>query len=313
MKAIVAGGAGFVGSHLAKRLLKEGWDVLVIDNLSSGHSHNIPKGAEFKELDLTDGERIKEFSTGSVDAVFHLASPVSLEITFEKPIENFETNDLSTMFLLQWCMKNNVKKFIYASSKNVYGKADSVYVDETDAICPSSPYSVAKVSSEKLCQTYQNKGMETTSLRLFDIYGPGQDLDNVYRGMVGIYMAFVARNEPIAVKWPQDHFRDFVFVGDAVDAFYRCLDSNASGKVYNVATGRKVFVWQLIDHVIETFGHVPEEYPKSFIAQTMQDQFELYGNACLIEKELGWKPMVSLEEGLIMMSPWVKELIEFDE
>lgn len=309
MKAIVTGGAGFIGSHLAKRLLKEGWEVLILDNLSSGHHRNIPKGAQFKELDLTYEDAMDELPKEGVHAVFHLASHVGQELSFEEPVYDFKANGLSTIFLLRWCIKYNVKKFIFASSMNVYGDAETECVDEKGEVRPPSPYAVGKIASEYFCQIYQNFGIETTALRLFNVYGPGQDLDNMRQGMVSIYMAFVARREPILIKGSKDRFRDFVFVDDAVDAFYRCLDTKASGKIYNVATGRKTFVWQLIDQIIEAFGQKTGDYPVIYGEPTLQDQFGLYGNAGLIERELGWKPVVALEAGLKIMSAWAMEYV----
>jgi UDP-glucose 4-epimerase len=130
------------------------------------------------------------------------------------------------------------------------------------------------------------------------------------QGMVSIYMAFVAHNKTLLVKGSKDRFRDFVYIEDAVDAFYRCLDKNASGKIYNVATGRQTFVWQLIDQITEVFGHVPGSYPITYENPTIQDQFGIYGNSKLIHRELGWKPKTSLEEGIRMMSEWVKEYVD---
>ena len=309
MKAIVTGGAGFIGSHLSRKLLQEGWDVLIVDNLSSGHHCNVPYEAEFLELDLTCEEVIKELPTKDIDVIFHLASHVGQELSFEDPIYDLKANSLSTMLLLQWCLNSHVKKFVFASSMNVYGNATTDYVDETVPVSPPSPYAVGKISSEHLCKIYQNFGIETTVFRLFNIYGPGQDLDNLRQGMVSIYMAYVARNEMLMVKGSKDRFRDFVYIEDAVDAIYRSLNKKASGKIYNVATGQKTFVWELIDLITNVFGHAPGSYPITYKDPTIQDQFGLYGNSKLIQSELGWKPEKSIEEGIRIMSEWVKKKI----
>jgi UDP-glucose 4-epimerase len=139
MKAIVTGGAGFIGSHLAKRLLKEGWSVLVIDNLSSGFRHNVPPGAEFKWMDLTQEDSVAQLSKEGVDVVFHLASHVGQELSFERPVYDFKANAFSSLLLLKWCQEHKVKQFIFTSSMNVYGHSLKEKVSENDPIAPPSP------------------------------------------------------------------------------------------------------------------------------------------------------------------------------
>jgi len=307
MKAIVTGGAGFIGSHLSRRLLKAGWSVLAVDNLSSGFLHNVPAGAKFKWLDLTHEDSILGLPEDGADVVFHLASHVGQELSFERPIYDFKANAFSTLLLLQWCMKKKVKQFIFASSMNVYGDPPTLPVTEATPVQPPSPYSVGKIASEYLCNIYQNFGVNTTSLRLFNVYGPMQDMQNMKQGMVSIFMTFVARNEPILVRGSKDRFRDFISVHDVVDAFYRCIDERAYGKVYNVASGRKVYVWQLLNEIIKVFGYDSKKYPVTYGEPTPRDQFGIYGASSLLQKDLGWKPGVELTDGLAEMAAWVKE------
>lgn len=307
MRAIVTGGAGFIGAHLSHRLLKEGWSVLAVDNLSSGFLHNVPEGAEFRWLDLTQEDAVLELPKDGVDVVFHLASHVGQELSFERPIYDFKANAFSTLLLLQWCMKHKIKQFIFASSMNVYGDPVSIPVTEVTPVQPPSPYAVGKIASEYLCNIYQNFGVNTTSLRLFNVYGTMQDMKNMKQGMVSIFMTYVARNEPILVRGSKDRFRDFISVHDVVDAFYRCVDRKAYGKVYNVSTGRKTYVWELLNGIIKVFGHDPDKYPVTYGEPTPRDQFGLYGDSSLLQNDLGWKPTVELSEGLSEMAAWVKE------
>jgi UDP-glucose 4-epimerase len=307
-KALVTGGAGFIGSHLSRRLLKEGWDVVIADNLSSGQERNVPKEAEFKRLDLTQEEVIDQLPANGVDAVFHLASHVGQELSFERPLYDIQANAFSTMLLLKWCQEKKVKHFIFASSMNVYGDPPELPVTETTLVQPPSPYAVGKIASEYLCRIYQNFGIHSTSLRLFNVYGPGQDMKNMKQGMVSIFMTFVAQGKPILVRGAKDRFRDFIFVDDVVDAFVRCLDPRASGKVYNIATGRKTHVWQLLDEIVKAFGHKPGIYPITFGDSTPRDQFGVWGDSSLIQKDLGWKSTISLEKGIPEMVSWVKTL-----
>ena len=176
MRAIVTGGAGFIGSHLSRRLLKEGWSVLVVDNLSSGYARNVPPGAKFRWLDLTDADSALELPEDGADAVFHLASHVGQELSFERPLYDLKANAFSTMILLKWCLEHKVKHLIFASSMNVYGDPPELPVTEATPVQPPSPYAVGKIASEYLCRVYQAFGVNTTSLRLFNVYGPVQDM-----------------------------------------------------------------------------------------------------------------------------------------
>jgi UDP-glucose 4-epimerase len=307
MRAIVTGGAGFVGSHLCRRLLSEGWSVLSVDNLSSGHARNVPPGCEFKWLDLTDEDSATVLPADGADVVFHLASHVGQELSFERPLFDLKANAFSTMILLKWCLEKKVKQVIFASSMNVYGDPETNPVTEATPVQPPSPYSVGKIASEYLCNVYQAFGVNTTSLRLFNVYGPGQDMQNMKQGMVSIFMAYVARNEPILVRGSKDRFRDFISVHDVVDAFYRCVDERAYGKVYNVATGRRTYVWELLDGIVEAFGYKKSDYPITYGESTPRDQFGLYGDSSLLQNELGWKPRIELKDGLTEMAQWVRE------
>lgn len=307
MRAIVTGGAGFIGSHLTERLLREGWTVLVVDNLSSGYFHNIPPGAEFLWLDLTNEDSIEMLPREGVDAVFHLASHVGQELSFQRPIYDFKANALSTLLLLKWCVHCRVKQFVFASSVNVYGNATEMPIKENAPIAPPSPYAVGKIASEYLCKIYQDFGVNTTILRLFNVYGPKQDMRNLLQGMASIYMAYVARKEPVFIKGSKDRFRDFSYVGDVADAFYRCLNENAYGKTYNIASGRKTYVWELIELIIKAFGHDPSSYKILHGEPTTNDQFGFYGDSSLIREQLGWQPGVGLEEGIGRMAQWVQE------
>lgn len=308
MKAIVTGGAGFIGSHLATRLINEGWEVIVVDNLSSGHEANIPAGARFIWMDLTAEESVNFLPAEGVDAVFHLASHVGQELSFENPMYDLKANALSTMLLLKWALAKKVPKFIFASTMNIYGDPVNLPVGEDSEIMPPSPYSVGKVASEYLCKIYQGFGIHTTCLRLFNVYGPLQDMKNMKQGMVSIFMSYVAKNVPIHVRGSKDRFRDFIFVDDVVDAFIKSLDTKASGKIYNVSTGVKTHVWELLDGIVAAFGRTAGDYPITFGEGTPKDQFGVYGDNTRLVNDLGWTPKVQLKDGLTRMANWVKGL-----
>lgn len=308
VKAIVTGGAGFIGAHLAARLLSEGWDVLVVDNLSSGHERNIPAGADFIWMDLTNEDSLALLPTSGVDAVFHLASHVGQELSFENPIYDFKANALSTMILLKWCLSAKVGKFIFASTMNVYGDPEVLPVNESMDVAPPSPYSVGKISSEYLCRIYQGFGIHTTCLRLFNVYGPMQDMKNMKQGMVSIFMSYIAKNVPIHVRGSADRFRDFIYIDDVVDVFLHSLDARASGKIYNVCTGVKTHVWELLDGIVQAFGKPVGGHPITFGEGTLKDQFGVYGDCSLLKNDFSWEPKIPLKLGLKRMADWVREL-----
>jgi len=299
VKAIVTGGAGFIGAHLAARLLSEGWEVLVVDNLSSGHERNIPAGADFIWMDLTNEDSLALLPTSGVDAVFHLASHVGQELSFENPIYDFKANALSTMILLKWCLSVKIRKFIFASTMNVYGDPAVLPVNESMDVAPPSPYSVGKISSEYLCRIYNGFGIHTTCLRLFNVYG---------QGMVSIFMSYIAKGVPIHVRGSGDRFRDFIYIDDVVDVFMHSLDARASGKIYNVCTGVKTYVWELLDGIVQAFGKPVGAHPITFGEGTLKDQFGVYGDCSLLKSDFSWEPKIPLQTGLKRMADWVRVL-----
>lgn len=306
MRALVTGGAGFVGGHLCCRLLQEGWSVTAVDNLSSGHPRNLPEGVTFKWLDLTDEDAALELPKDGVDVVFHLASHVGQELSFERPLFDLKANAFSTMILLKWSVEMRVRQLVFASSMNVYGDPSELPVTEVTPVQPPSPYAVGKIASEYLCKVYESFGVATTSLRLFNVYGPLQDMRNMKQGMVSIFMSYVARGEPVIVRGSKDRFRDFVYVDDVVDAFVRSVDARAHGNVYNVATGKKTHVWELLNGIIAAFDRDPGEYPITYSDPTPRDQFGVFGDSSLLQRDLDWKPTIDLNDGLRKMAHWVR-------
>ena len=302
MHAVVTGGAGFIGSHLSKKLLSHGWEVTIYDNLSSGNKSNVPDGAKFIWADLTDESCLSLMPKNKVDIFYHLASHVGQELSFERPLYDLKANANSTIILLNWCLKNNVKQFIFASTMNLYGSPDNELVNESTIANPPSPYAVGKLASEYLCKIYNDFGLNTTCLRLFNVYGPGQDFSNMKQGMASIFMSYVARNEKLIVRGSKDRFRDFIFVDDVVDAFIVVQNSKAFANTYNVSTGVKTFVWQIIEEILAAFGHTNNNYPTEYAEGTPKDQFGIYGDSNKLNFDFGWKPKVDLKEGIRLMA-----------
>lgn len=306
---LVTGGAGFIGSCLASRLIDEGCNVVVIDNLSTGFESNIPQQAEFLKLDISKEDFINKLPRIKFDYIFHLAAQSSGEISFEDPAYDVKTNVMGTLLLLNWAMERRVKKFIYTSSMSIYGDDQDLPVKETAPPRPLSFYGVGKLASEKYIDIFIKKGLPIAALRLFNVYGPGQNMENLKQGMVSIYMAYIIKDEPILVKGSRDRFRDFIYIDDVVDAFVRtAFSEKATNKTFNVGTGKQTFVWQLLDEITKAFGYKSGDYPIQFEGNTPGDQIGIYADISEIKRCLSWEPKVRLSDGIIRMVEWIKSI-----
>jgi UDP-glucose 4-epimerase len=306
-RILITGAAGFIGSHLARRCIADGHSVTVLDNLTTGFAANVPEGCEFINADITDPETYSRLPKQGFDVVMHLAAQSSGEISQEDPGHDLKVNTLATLMLLQWCKENHAKRFLYSSSMAVYGNPARLPVQETDPVQPLSFYAISKVASEHYIRHYADEGLDTTIFRLFSVYGPGQNMENLKQGMVSIFLAYLAGNEEILVKGDKNRFRDYTYIDDVVDAFCISMDNPATfKKTYNVATGKKTHVHELVEAEIRLFGKDPATYPVRYHGSTPADQFGLYADISAIRHDLGWSPKTSLDKGLEKMIAWVK-------
>jgi UDP-glucose 4-epimerase len=306
-KALVTGGAGFIGSHLSSRLLREGWDVHIIDNLSTGFRENIPEGAIFHELDFSDPNFSNRLPSERFDVVFHLAAQSSGEISFDDPAYDLMTNCLSTVLLCDWCLKHGTPRFIFTSSMSIYGDQDAQPVSETATPSPKSFYGIGKLASEAYLKVYEDMGLATTALRLFNVYGPGQNLENMRQGMVSIFLAFILKGKELVVKGSPDRYRDIVYIDDVIDAYLACLDNpETHGNSYNVGTGQKTTVGELLDAELAAFGKTRDSYPVRFAENTPGDTFGIQADCKKLQTDTGWSPKVDLATGLNRMVAWAK-------
>nr|WP_321351998.1 NAD-dependent epimerase/dehydratase family protein [uncultured Methanoregula sp.] len=305
---LITGGAGFIGSHLAKRCLHAGYDVTIVDNLSTGEPANIPQGVNFIDADISSPEWLDPLKQKPVHAVLHLAAQSSGEVSDEHPDLDLKVNTLGTLLLLKWCLENHVNHFLYASSMAVYGNVEHNPVHEDVYCYPLSFYGISKYTSEQYIRHFSKKGLNTTCFRMFSVYGPGQNMKNMKQGMVSIFLAYLMNNEPVHVKGSKERFRDFIYIDDVVDAWLLALDNpKAFGKTYNLATGRKTLVGTLVDEEILAFGLNRKTYPVKYEGNTPADQFGLYADISRIRKDLNWEPQISLPEGLKKMVSWLKQ------
>jgi UDP-glucose 4-epimerase len=305
---LVTGGAGFIGSKLSKSLINDGHKVYIIDNLSTGYISNVPKEAVFLEASVYSNEIFK-FSNIKFDAIYHIAGQSSGEVSFEDPVYDLRTNTESTLLLLELAKKCNCSRFIYASTMSVYGKQPNRAITEKEPPVPTSFYGVGKLASEHYLRIHEDNGINTTCLRLYNVYGPGQNLKNMQQGMVSIFLSFMLQNKPIHIKGSKDRFRDFIYIDDVVDAFIEVYDNkNSYGEIFNVATGVKTTIESLVKELIKSFGFSPDEYEYYFEGSTPGDQFGIYASINHIKSKTSWSPKYQLSEGLKEMVKWAKEL-----
>jgi UDP-glucose 4-epimerase len=304
---LVTGAAGFIGSKVAERLIRLGHKVVTVDNLSTGYSSAIPEGVIFIEGNLHDIEVIKKLTEFTFDTIYHIAGQSSGEISFDDPVYDLQTNTQSTLLLLKYCLSIKCRKFIYASTMSVYGDQETLPVSEMALTYPKSLYGVGKLASEHYLRIYAQYGIATCALRLFNVYGPGQNLANMRQGMVSIFLAQALRDRAIHVKGAADRFRDFVYIDDVVDAFLSIEDYIQVGEYscFNVCSGIKTTVGELVDSIGKLF-----EYPVSVTYQgaTPGDQFGIVGNNQSLQSGIFWQPEVPLGEGLSRMFEWANTI-----
>ena len=296
---LVTGGAGFIGSTMATRLLANS-DVIIVDNMFSGRQDNVPDDATVVEGDLSEDQTYEKLDGYDIDVVFHLAGQSSGEKSFDDPEYDFESHVVSTFKLLRWCHANDIERFLYASSMSVYGDPDDLPVDEDHPADPKTYYAAGKLGAEAYVNLFDNLGMNTTIFRLFSVYGPGQNMRNMKQGMVSIYLSFVLNGEELLIKGPMERFRDFVYIDDVADAWLSARSEPATyGETYNLARGVRVEVSELVNTMLDCYGE--PDYPVTVADGTPGDQFGIYGDATKLNRDLGWSPSVSLEEGLMRM------------
>jgi UDP-glucose 4-epimerase len=297
---LITGGAGFVGSSLARGLSNGDGEVLIVDDLSTGSRLNLPDEAIFIEANLCDDFLYDRLSDYDVDFVHHLAAQSSGEKSFDDPVTDFRSNVEGTFKLLNWSLTQNVTQFLFASSMSVYGSPMYLPVDEDHRVSPKSYYAAGKLAAESYVRLHANLGLNTTIFRLFSVYGPGQNMRNMKQGMVSIYLAFILNDDKLIVKGSTDRFRDFVFIDDVVDAWIMTTgEPNSFDETYNVACSEKIEISELIDTILSTNG--TPEYPIQVQEGTPGDQFGIYGDASKLEYDTGWKPAHTIQSGIKRM------------
>jgi nucleoside-diphosphate-sugar epimerase len=299
MKTLVTGGAGFIGSHIAERLVKDGHAVAVLDNFSSGKRANL-KGFEGDiqviEGDIRDPGRVREAVKGR-DVVFHEAAIVSVPYSVEHPLETHDVNILGTLQFLEAAREAGVRRVVFASSAAIYGDEPTLPKVETMLPTPITPYGVEKVTAEHYLHTWSSiYGVETVALRYFNVFGPRQDPSSPYSGVISIFVTRAIDGRTLTVFGDGQASRDFVYVGDVVEAnLAAATQGGVSGQVFNVARGTKTTLLELI----EVLGRiVRRKLAVTHAPPRVGDIVESWANVDEAKSRLGFEAQVSVEEGL---------------
>ena len=297
MKAIVTGGAGFIGSHLVDRLLDMGCNVTVIDNLSTGRLDNLQhvidhKSLQFYEQDITNWDEIQDLFL-EVDWVFHLAALADIVPSIQKPMDYYRTNVDGTMNIVEASRKAGVKKFIYIASSSCYGIPDTYPTSEKEKIRIEYPYALTKYLGEQIV-LHWNKVYKfpALSLRFFNVYGPRSRTSGTYGAVFGVFLAQKIAGKPFTIVGDGKQTRDFTFVSDVVDAIVLAATSKLVGEVFNVGSGIPHSINELVELLQGEVVYIPKRPGEPDIT---------CANVTKIREKLNWASKVSFEEGVGIM------------
>jgi UDP-glucose 4-epimerase len=295
MKVLVTGGAGFIGSHLVDRLVQEGHEVIIVDNLATGKRRNINRAARFYKLDIQSWRLERVFRNERPNVVMHLAAQMDVRKSVEDPMFDAQVNILGTLNVLQQAVRHGVRKVVFSSSGGaIYGEQETCPAPESHLTQPLSPYGLSKLCGEQYLSYFQRvSGLQVVSLRYANVYGPRQDPEGE-AGVVAIFIQKLLNNEQAVINGNGRQTRDFVFVEDVVDANLGMMGQETKG-TYNVGTGTETSVNDLFRMLIQLTGSTCKEVhgpaKKGEQARSVIDSTK-------IRQELSWEPKTDLNEGL---------------
>jgi len=305
---LVTGGAGFIGSHIAQRLVAEGETVRVLDNLSTGSLANLSpiySRIEFIEGDVRRPETVEKALAG-VDYLFHQAAKISVVESINDPFSFHETNVTATLGLLETARRAKVKRVVLASSSAVYGAAARLPLTEAKPVFPLTPYGMNKYIAELYAKQYYNLyGLETVCLRYFNVFGPGQQADSPYAAVIPKFIFSLTNGTPVRIFGDGEQTRDFVFVEDVVEANLLAGSRPAvAGEAINIAAGARVTVNRLYQAIAAMLRRNPApEYLPPRAGEILHSQASIAKARSLLK----FQPRVTLEEGLRRTVAWYQE------
>ena len=314
MKCLVTGGAGFIGSNLVDKLIDEGHEVGIIDNLSTSDKSNINPKAKFYNLDITmnnmsnkTGNAVKQLGWPfdnwnvfkDVDVVFHLAALARVQPSIENPIKYHNTNVTGTLKMLKAAVNNNVKRFVFTSSSSVYGdvREEDLPTTEEHPTNPMSPYALHKLIGEQYCKLFSELyGLETVCLRYFNVYGERQPIEGAYTLVMGAFAKQLLDGKPMTINGDGEQRRDFTYVGDVVDANVRCMDYplELNGDSFNIGNGDN----RSVNEIANMIGG------DSINVEPVIEPTETLADNNKAKRVLGFNPSITIEDWI---PTWKKE------
>jgi UDP-glucose 4-epimerase len=304
MRALVTGGAGFIGSHLVDALLGRGDDVRVLDDLSSGLADNIASGVDVVKADVADEAAVRE-AVRDVEVVFHLAAQGGVLRSVERPLDTDRVNAHGTVTVLDAARSAGVRRVVYASSSSIYGDTTRHPTPESEPPRPRSPYAASKLAGEYYCRVFSVAGpLETVALRYFNVFGPRQRPDSRYAAVVPRFIDALRRGDQPVVHGDGQQSRDFTFVDDVVAANLAAAGAPAarsSGQVYNVAGGGRHSVLELLATLADIVGVTPDP---EHTDPRPGDLRASYADLTAARRDLGYEPTVDWRDGLRRTTEW---------
>jgi UDP-glucose 4-epimerase len=306
--ALVTGGAGFIGSHLTKSLLADGYKVRVLDNYSTGRVENLQecyRDIEIIEGDIRDPEAVAR-SIKKVDFIFHLAAQISVVASMKDPAECFDINVTGTNLILQQAARNGVEKVIISSSAAVYGNQDILPIKELSLLKPLSPYAASKQMDEILAGLYSRAyNLPVICLRYFNVFGTRQNPDSPYAAAIPIFISQMLSNKNPILYGDGGQTRDFIYISDVVRAnILAAKNGPADGAIINICTGKQVTILELIEELQKFIPGSPaiqKEPARS------GDIYHSYGSPKLAKKIISFESEVKFSEGIKRTIEWMKQ------
>jgi UDP-glucose 4-epimerase len=305
MKTLVTGGAGFIGSNIAKRLVAEGHSVTVLDSFLSGYRENLESFPEITvvEGDVRDQNSVARAVSGA-EVVFHLAASVGNKRSIEHPIDDCQINALGTLNVLEAARQAGVRKIVYSSSAGIFGELKTLPIREDHPIDPDSPYGATKLAGEKLCLAYAKLyDLEAVCLRYFNVYGPHQRFD-AYGNVIPIFVFEILRGRPITVFGDGEQTRDFINVADVVQANLKAAMSVGTSGAFNIGSNTRITINELVKQIkaaIDLEAEVRYGPPRA------GDVRDSLADITAAQEAFEFQPQVGLTEGLKDYVAWARE------
>jgi len=298
MKILITGGAGFIGSHLQDKLIKEGYKVIVIDNLSTGKKENLNKKAKFYKIDICSPKILEIFQKEKPKVIFHLAALPRVPVSIEKPVKTSKVNILGTINVFKAGVKAKAKRIVFISSSSVYGEQKKFPLKESMLPNPLSPYGLQKLTGERFAKLFtQLFKIPIVSLRYFNVYGPRIDFGSEYSLVIGKFLRQKAKNQPLTIYGDGNQTRAFCYIEDVVSATILAMKSKKikGGEVINIGSEKSYSV----NYLANLIGG-----EKIYLPKRPGEPRHTKADISLAKRLLNWKPKVDLKEGLRITKEW---------